>query len=141
MHVPCRFIDFYEEPQNFFLVLEKVPGGELFDRIIAEGRFVEDEARACVQSLLEALAYCHSKNIVHRDVKPENILFARLQPKDYTVKVKRKPVDRSDCVSSVSSVDHRFMKIGRGISKIVMVNCASTDEFTKFIQCPVCLYS
>lgn len=64
-----------------------MPGGELFDRIVAEGRFVEDDAKACVQSLLEVLAYCHSREIAHRDVKPENILFASLDSKDRTVKV------------------------------------------------------
>ncbi|CAN0299398.1 unnamed protein product, partial [Ectocarpus fasciculatus] len=82
-----RFIDFYEEPQTFFLVLEKVPGGELFDRIIAEGKFTEESARTCMRSLLEALAYCHSQNIAHRDIKPENILFASLDAKDRTVKL------------------------------------------------------
>lgn len=85
--MPYRFIDFYEEPQTFFLVLEKVPGGELFERIIAEGRFMEGDARDCIRSLLEALEYCHSQQIVHRDIKPENILFANLDATDRTVKV------------------------------------------------------
>lgn len=82
-----RFIDFYEEPQTYFLVLEKVPGGELFDRIISEGRFCEKDAVGCIRSLLEALAYCHSRKIAHRDIKPENILFASLDAKDRTIKV------------------------------------------------------
>ncbi|CAM9786347.1 unnamed protein product [Ectocarpus sp. 6 AP-2014] len=86
-HQVVRFIDFYEEPQTFFLVLEKVPGGELFDRIVAEGKFTEESARACMRSLLEALAYCHSQKIAHRDIKPENILFASLDAKDRTVKL------------------------------------------------------
>eukprot|EP00752_Nemacystus_decipiens_P002427 g2286.t1 len=84
---PGEFIDFYEEPQTYYLVLEKVPGGELFDRIIAQGRFCEDDARSCMRSLLEALAYCHSQKIAHRDVKPENILFASLDVQDRTIKV------------------------------------------------------
>lgn len=87
LHFSHRFIDFYEEPQTFFLVLEKVPGGEMFDRIVADGRFREDDARGCVRSLLGALAYCHSQNVAHRDIKPENILFASLDAQDRTVKV------------------------------------------------------
>lgn len=82
-----RFLDFYEEPQTYFLVLEKVPGGELFDRIISEGRFCEEDAKACIRSLLEALAYCHSQKIAHRDIKPENILYASLDAEDRTIKV------------------------------------------------------
>ncbi|CAB1106924.1 unnamed protein product [Ectocarpus sp. CCAP 1310/34] len=85
-HQVVRFIDFYEEPQTFFLVLEKIPGGELFDRIVAEGKFTEESARAYMRSLLEALAYCHSQKIAHRDIKPENILLASLDAKDRTVK-------------------------------------------------------
>ena len=59
----------------------------MFDRIIADGRFREEDGRACVRSLLEAVAYCHSQKVAHLDIKPENILFASLDARDRTVKV------------------------------------------------------
>ena len=83
-----RFIDFYEEPETFYLVLEKVTGGELFERVVLAGRFSEADARAFVRSLLVALSYCHSQNVAHRDIKPENILVASLDPDDRTIKAR-----------------------------------------------------
>lgn len=80
-------MDFYEELTTYYLVLEKVSGGELFDRIISAGRFSEADAREYVRSLLKALAYCHSQRVAHRDIKPENLLMASLDGKDHTIKV------------------------------------------------------
>lgn len=84
---PDSFLDFYEDPSTFYLVLEMVLGGDLFDQITSQGRFGEGDARACVRSLLEPLAYCHSRRIVHRDIKPENIMMATLDAQDRTIKV------------------------------------------------------
>ena len=49
-------------------------GGELFDKIVQKKFYNENEARSVVKTLVEAVGYCHSLNIAHRDVKPENIL-------------------------------------------------------------------
>lgn len=87
LHLP-RFLDFYEEPSTYYLVLEKVPGGELFERIATQGKFGESIARNMVRSLLEALAYCHTQMVAHRDVKPENLLMASLDVNDQTIKVR-----------------------------------------------------
>lgn len=51
-------------------------GGDLFDAIAAAGKFSEPEAKRMTFDLASALSYLHSLNIVHRDVKPEN-LFVR----------------------------------------------------------------
>ena len=50
-------------------------GGELFDRIKRESYFSEKEAARYIKQLLSALAYLHARNIVHRDLKAENLLF------------------------------------------------------------------
>lgn len=70
-----HMIDFFEEEFNIYLVMEYVPGGELFQQIVRKRIFHETEARMAVARLLEVVAYIHDKDIVHRDIKPENILL------------------------------------------------------------------
>jgi calcium/calmodulin-dependent protein kinase I len=67
--------DFFEEEKCFYLVLEYLDGGELFDRIVKKTYYSEKDARDLVLVVLGALKYCHDINIVHRDLKPENLLL------------------------------------------------------------------
>ena len=60
---------------HLLLVMEYAPGQELFDAIITNGKFSESNAREIIAQLVSALRYCHERDIVHRDVKPENILL------------------------------------------------------------------
>ena len=69
---------FYEEQNHFYLVMEVMDGGELFDRIVQKSYYNEKEARDVVKILLEAINYLHVRNIVHRDLKPENLLLANV---------------------------------------------------------------
>lgn len=48
---------------------------KLFDQILEKERFTENEARELITPIFDALIYCHALGIVHRDVKPENLLF------------------------------------------------------------------
>ena len=71
---------------KIFIVLELVTGGELFDKIVSEGRFNEDTARFYFRELIEGVRYCHSKGVAHRDLKPENLLLdarSRLKISDF----------------------------------------------------------
>ncbi|XP_015189268.1 PREDICTED: probable serine/threonine-protein kinase fhkE isoform X2 [Polistes dominula] len=63
-----------ETMDQLFLVMELVKGGDLFDAIAAATKFSEAEASVMIGHLTSALAYLHSHHIVHRDVKPENLL-------------------------------------------------------------------
>lgn len=60
---------------KIYIVLEYVTGGELFDKIVHQGRLKEDESRKYFQQLIDAVDYCHSRNVYHRDLKPENLLL------------------------------------------------------------------
>eukprot|EP01036_Dinobryon_divergens_P029071 gene29071-38125_t len=60
-----RQLDFFEEPQTYYIVLEYLTGGELFDRIVSKQYYNEKEARDCVKLVLRALKYIHEQNIVH----------------------------------------------------------------------------
>ena len=64
----------YESKFFIYIVMEKLSGGELFERIVGRPRFSEIEAARLIKPLLEAVAYLHDLGIAHRDLKPENIL-------------------------------------------------------------------
>lgn len=66
--------------------MELASGGDLFDRIVARGSYVEADASRVVRELCEALAHVHQRAIVHRDLKPENILCASVD-EDAPVKI------------------------------------------------------
>ena len=54
---------------------EWVPGGELFHHLDLEGAFDENTAMFFAASVLMALEFLHDKNMVYRDLKPENLLL------------------------------------------------------------------
>mmetsp|Transcript_21027 Transcript_21027/g.37250 ORF Transcript_21027/g.37250 Transcript_21027/m.37250 type:complete len:502 (-) Transcript_21027:1502-3007(-) len=60
---------------KIFIVLEIVTGGELFDKIVADGHFNEKTARFYFQQLCVGTEYCHRQGVCHRDLKPENLLL------------------------------------------------------------------
>uniref|UniRef100_V9KRC3 Death-associated protein kinase 2 n=1 Tax=Callorhinchus milii TaxID=7868 RepID=V9KRC3_CALMI len=57
------------------LILELVLGGELFDYVAEKESLSEEQAIEFLQQILDAVAYLHSKLIVHFDLKPENIML------------------------------------------------------------------
>ncbi len=70
-----RMRQVFDCPKTFYMVMELMTGGELFDRIVEKEKYSEEEARRVMEKLAEALVYCHSQGIVHRDLKPENLLY------------------------------------------------------------------
>lgn len=75
-HPTCiKLLEVLASKTTIFLVLELVTGGELFDRIVTDGRFDEASARKYFIQLVEGLSHCHSNGVCHRDLKPENLLL------------------------------------------------------------------
>jgi serine/threonine protein kinase len=70
-----QFVDVFEEPKSLQIVMEYAPGSELFDLILARKYYSEVDARPIFGQVTQALQYLHSQNIIHRDVKPENVLI------------------------------------------------------------------
>ncbi|XP_038605693.1 calcium/calmodulin-dependent protein kinase type 1G isoform X2 [Tachyglossus aculeatus] len=67
--------DIYESSTHYYLVMQLVSGGELFDRILERGVYTEKDASLVIQQVLSAVKYLHENGIVHRDLKPENLLY------------------------------------------------------------------
>jgi calcium-dependent protein kinase len=71
-----KMFEFFEDDINIYLILEKLDGGELFDRVIEKEFFSEKEAAVLIKQILQAINYCHNNGVCHRDLKPENFIFA-----------------------------------------------------------------
>merc|ERR1712226_193066 len=69
-----QLIEYFEEPDRFYLIFEKVSGGQLLDHIQRRKFFTEQEAARIITDVASALEFLHSKGIAHRDLKPENVL-------------------------------------------------------------------
>ena len=65
-----------EDTKKVYIVMEIMTGGELFDRIKEKEFFTEREAAKMVRQVCLAISHLHKNGIAHRDVKPENFLFA-----------------------------------------------------------------
>ncbi|GFS13175.1 serine/threonine-protein kinase DCLK1-like [Elysia marginata] len=71
-----RLVEDYVSQHQIFYVMELVKGGDLFDAIAStSSKYTEQDASGMLYNLASALEYLHSLHIVHRDVKPENILI------------------------------------------------------------------
>eukprot|EP00178_Gracilaria_changii_P000229 TRINITY_DN1023_c0_g1_i15.p1 TRINITY_DN1023_c0_g1~~TRINITY_DN1023_c0_g1_i15.p1 ORF type:complete len:1490 (-),score=238.93 TRINITY_DN1023_c0_g1_i15:17082-21551(-) len=60
---------------KLYIVMDLVTGGELFTKILKEGKLPEKVARRYFQQLVDGIEYCHRRGVCHRDLKPENLLI------------------------------------------------------------------
>lgn len=73
-----HLIEFFDTPENCFLILENCDGGEIFNKIIQYTYFSENLARHMFLQLLDAIKFLHLQGVVHRDIKPENLLYKQV---------------------------------------------------------------
>lgn len=70
-----KIFEVIDTPLSTFLVMEYAPNGSLLDYVRARKRLHETEACYFFQQVVAGLSYCHGREVVHRDVKLENILL------------------------------------------------------------------
>ena len=74
--------DVAEDDGHLWIVMELIPSGSLADRLTAHGPMTALRAARLGQQLLSALAAVHAAGVLHRDVKPSNVLLAPGEPGD-----------------------------------------------------------
>ncbi|MBW4579296.1 MAG: tetratricopeptide repeat protein [Tildeniella nuda ZEHNDER 1965/U140] len=74
--IPSLFAHF-EENQEFYLVQEFVEGEPMTRQVIKGEQWAEDRAIALLKDILEVLVFVHQQNVIHRDVKPSNLMRRR----------------------------------------------------------------
>ncbi|KAI1233041.1 hypothetical protein IHE44_0006231 [Lamprotornis superbus] len=74
---PCLIkIKNFFEAEDYYIVLELMEGGELYDRVSRPVKMKEDTCKLYFYQMLLAVKYLHDNGIIHRDLKPENVLLS-----------------------------------------------------------------
>ncbi|XP_025196232.1 serine/threonine-protein kinase NIM1-like isoform X2 [Melanaphis sacchari] len=71
-----RLFEVIETYTKYYLIMEHAAAGELFKRLISEGRMHESEAKNIFSQIVLAVKHLHDLNIVHRDIKAENVFLS-----------------------------------------------------------------
>ncbi len=69
-----QVLDFGKLDDTYFIAVDFIPG-ELLDKVITQKKITTEEATSIIMGVLQALSYVHKRGIIHRDVKPSNILI------------------------------------------------------------------
>jgi calcium-dependent protein kinase len=81
-----KFYEVYHDQLYFYIVMEYCEGGELYNRIINLRIFREKDVANIMEKLFGALAHMHNKDITHRDLKLENIIFEVVHYPNFNLK-------------------------------------------------------
>jgi hypothetical protein len=73
----CRLYDLGEDGQVFFITMEYVPGENLKSFIRRSGNLTEAKAVTLARQIAEGMAEAHVHGVIHRDLKPQNIMIDR----------------------------------------------------------------
>ena len=70
-----KFIHSFQDEKSVCFVFEFIPGGDIYSLLASQTRLSESWTRFYVAEILVALRYLHSKKIIYRDLKPENVMI------------------------------------------------------------------
>lgn len=83
----CSLHEHFDSRDSYYVILDYIGGGELFDHLINNGAYSELDASRLVREVASALNFLHGIGVVHADLKPENILLTTTRRGDSMVKL------------------------------------------------------
>ena len=130
-----KLYEVHESESYIYLIVEVLKGGELFDRVAENGAFIERDACLLMKRLLKALNYLHSKGIMHRDLKLENLIL-KDDDNNYDVKLAD-----FGLATLISQNDQLFKRCGTpGYVAPEILNDKKYDEKVDIFSAGVILY-
>lgn len=79
--------DVYEDSSCYYLVLDMICGGEIFDHLVEDGAFCEADTARLLREAASALMFLHENGIIHADLKPENLMLTSKRRKHGSLKI------------------------------------------------------
>jgi len=83
----CSLRENFVEGDYYYLILDLVSGGEMFDALVSQGAYSELDAARHIREAASALAFLHGVGVTHCDLKPENLMLSSENPSNAVVKL------------------------------------------------------
>ena len=81
-----KVYEYFEDERNYYIVMEYCKDGDLYDELKAIGKFDEENSGKIMGQLFSGISYIHRKNVIHRDIKLDNILISE-KSKEICIKI------------------------------------------------------
>lgn len=83
----CQLREHFDSEEYYYLVLDLVQGGELFEHLSRYGPYSEADAARLIRQTASALAFLHGIGVVHCDMKPENLMLSSKKEEHANIKI------------------------------------------------------